>query len=131
MVLINLKCNFPFKICCTLSYKNLFQILCIWFMIICIFHYFQIRQIPATNHYFSCGKNLLLFWLRFLKKKIFFSGLRSCYHKQANRKKLILPLKKYFETCQYITSWVINVFSKWVRYCCWNMGIWGYQQGIF
>ena len=38
------------------------------------------------------------------KKKFFFSGLRSCYHKQANRKKLILPLKKYFETCQYITA---------------------------
>ena len=38
------------------------------------------------------------------KKKIFFSGLRSCYHKQAHRKKLILPLKKYFETCQYITA---------------------------
>ena len=33
---------------------------------------FQIRQIPATNHHFSCEKNLLLSGSIFLKKKIFF-----------------------------------------------------------
>ena len=33
--------------------------------------------------------------LRFLKKKY---SLRSCYHKLPNRKKLILPLEKYFKT---------------------------------
>ena len=43
---------------------------------------FQIRQIPATNHHFSCEKSLLIF-----------SSLRSHYHRQGNRKKLILPLK--------------------------------------
>ena len=36
--------------------------------------------------------------LRFLKKKIFFSSFRSCYHRLANRKKLIFPLEKYFKT---------------------------------
>ena len=32
------------------------------------------------------------------KKNINFSSLRSCYHKLANRKKLILQLEKYFKT---------------------------------
>ena len=75
---------------------------------------FQIRKISATNPYFSCEKSLLLCWSRFGKKKHFFrkknilSGLRSCYHKQANRKKLILPLKKYFKT---LTDMVIGTAS--------------------
>ena len=32
------------------------------------------------------------------KKNISFSGLRPRYYRLANRKKLILPLKKYFKT---------------------------------
>ena len=32
------------------------------------------------------------------KNTIYFSSLRSCYHKLANRKNLILPLEKYFRT---------------------------------
>ena len=32
------------------------------------------------------------------KKNINFSSLRSSYHRLANRKKLILPLEKYFKT---------------------------------
>ena len=32
------------------------------------------------------------------KNNNIFSGLRSCHHRQANGKKLILPLKKYFKT---------------------------------
>ena len=53
---------------------------------------FQIRQIPATNHHLSCEKILLLCGPRFLKKDIF-SCFRSCYHRQANRKKLFCHYK--------------------------------------
>ena len=38
-------------------------------------------------------------WSRFLKKKkINF----SCYHRLASRKKIILPLEKYFKTLKYM-----------------------------
>ena len=49
---------------------------------------FEIRQIQARNQHFSGEKSLLLCGSRFLKKILFFC--------QANRKKLILPLEKYF-----------------------------------
>ena len=48
---------------------------------------FHIRQIPATNHSFSYEKSLLIF-----------SSLWPRYHRQGNREKLILPLKKNFTT---------------------------------
>ena len=37
----------------------------------------------------------------FWKKDINFSGLKSHYNRLANRKKLILPLEKYFKTLKY------------------------------
>ena len=37
----------------------------------------QTRQIPATNHHFSCEKSVLLCGSRFLKKKIIFSGWKT------------------------------------------------------
>ena len=60
-------------------------------MIICIFYNFQIRQIPSSHKTFSFWKKPTVVLVKISKKKI--SGLRSCYHRQANRKKLILPLK--------------------------------------
>ena len=51
---------------------------------------FQIRQIQARNQHFSVEKSLLLFGSRFLRKEKHFFW-------QANRKKLILPLEKYFK----------------------------------
>ena len=47
---------------------------------------FQTMQIPATSHHFLCEKGLLIFF-----------SLISGHLRQANRKKLILPLKKYFK----------------------------------
>ena len=59
--------------------------------------YFQIRQIPATNHHFSCEKSLQLCGSRFLKKNdIFFRFEISL--PQASKSKKLLPLKKYFKT---------------------------------
>ena len=58
---------------------------------------FQIMQIPATSHYFSCQKSLPLCSSRFLKKHNIFSSLRYCFHRQANKKN-IFQLKKYFKT---------------------------------
>ena len=79
---------------------------------------FQTRQIPATNIHFSCEKSLVMCWSRF-QKKTFFFGLRSCYHRQANWKKLNLLLKNTLKLegydhshCQYITFWVIYIFQS-------------------
>ena len=89
---------------------------------------FQIRQIPATNHHFSCEYSLLLYGQRFLKeKKSFFTVWDLVTTCKQIEKTLILPLKilQTFEGhdhwhCQCITFWVIYIFSKWVR-CCWNI----------
>ena len=72
---------------------------------------FQIRQIPATNHHFAREKTLCLVGQDFWKRNIIFSGLRSRYHRQTNRKKLILALKKYFKTSKDI---IIATASKWL-----------------
>ena len=58
------------------------------------------------------------------KKKHQFSGFRFCYNRLANRKKLILPLKKYFKTLKdiiigiesftYFQSGWNNVVKLWV-----------------
>ena len=60
---------------------------------------------PQTNIFLEITTLFLLsftvVWidrLKFLKKTISFSSLKSCYHKLANRMKLILPLEKHFKT---------------------------------
>ena len=60
---------------------------------------------PQTNIFLEITTLFLLsftvVWidrLKFLKKNISFSSLKSCYHKLANRMKLILPLEKHFKT---------------------------------
>ena len=65
---------------------------------------FQVTQIPATSHHFSCEKSLLLGGSRFLKKKKF-SGLRSCYHRQANRKKTYFATEKILQNFEGHDSW--------------------------
>ena len=63
----------------------------------------QGKFLPQTNIFLGittlfvtspqlCGSRLLR------KKNICFSSFRSRYHRLANRKKLILPLEKYFKT---------------------------------
>ena len=62
-------------------------------------------------------------WVKISEKKNIFSGLRSRYRRQANRKKLILPLKR---TSKLRMTWPLALpvhnflshlhFSKWVRY---------------
>ena len=69
---------------------------------------FQIREIPATKLHFSCEKKPIVVLVKISEKKRrkksnFFSGLRSCCHRQTNRKKL-LPLKKYFKTLKDMTT---------------------------
>ena len=76
---------------------------------------FQIREIPATKLHFSCEKKPIVVLVKISdkkkkkkkkkerKKSNFFSGLRSCCHRQTNRKKL-LPLKKYFKTLKDMTT---------------------------
>ena len=77
---------------------------------------FQIREIPATKLHFSCEKKPIVVLVKISEKKKkkkkkkkerkksnFFSGLRSCCHRQTNRKKL-LPLKKYFKTLKDMTT---------------------------
>ena len=54
---------------------------------------FEIRKIIATNHNSSSEKSLLLCGQGFWKKNGAFFSLRSCYHTQANRKKLICHYK--------------------------------------
>ena len=56
-------------------------------------------QIPATPQTSTFpGNNNRCAGQDFLKKTHQFSGLRSHYNRIANRKKLILPLEKYFKT---------------------------------
>ena len=63
---------------------------------------FQIREIPATNHRFSCEKSLVLCGSRFLKKKK--KKKKHNFYQfeislpRESKQKLILPLKKYFKT---------------------------------
>ena len=77
---------------------------------------FQIREIPATKLHFSCEKKPIVVLVKISEKKKkkkkkkkerkksnFFSGLRSCCHRQTIRKKL-LPLKKYFKTLKDMTT---------------------------
>ena len=81
---------------------------------------FQIWQIPATNQHFFSGNNNPFIIKPYCcvglqvdnsEKKKCFSSLRSCYHKLANRNKLIL----YFTTrniCKILNDVTIGTASK-------------------
>ena len=63
----------------------------------------------------------------FRKKTINFSGLRSHYNRIANRKKLILPLEKYFKTLKDMISGteLFTIFQSG-----WNNGVklWAFDE---
>ena len=71
-----------------------------------LFHYFSNKANSSNKTTIFQGittlflLSLTIVWVDSLRilKKIFFSSLRSCYHKLANREKLILLLEKYFKT---------------------------------
>ena len=57
----------------------------------------QTSIFPGNSNPFSIKPTVI--WVKiFEKKNISFSGLISCYNRLASRKKLILPLEKYFQT---------------------------------
>ena len=57
----------------------------------------QANTLPGSNNPFSIKSTFVQIKISG-KKNICFFGLRSCWHRLANRKKLILPLEKYFKT---------------------------------
>ena len=64
-------------------------------MIVCIFHELGNKANSCHKPTFFVG---IVVWVKISEKSINFSDLRSCYHRLANRKKLILSLEKYFKT---------------------------------
>ena len=54
---------------------------------------------PDYDHFIPLTLSLTVVWIEISEKKtpIFYS-LGSCYPRLANRKKLIVPLEKYFKT---------------------------------
>ena len=58
---------------------------------------------PGNNNPFSIEPTVVLVKVS-EKKNISFFGLRSRYNRLANRKKLILPLEKYFKTLKDMIS---------------------------
>ena len=74
-------------------------------------------------------------WVKISDKSLInFSGLKSLYRRQANRKERILLQEKYFKSLNdlvisaVITYWATYNFSKWAKW--WdgrNMSIWRCQ----
>ena len=63
----------------------------------------QTSIFPENNNPFSIKPTVV--WVKISEKKnISFFGLRSRYNRLANRKKLILPLEKYFKTLKDMIS---------------------------
>ena len=56
----------------------------------------QTNIFPGNNNPFSIKPTVV--WIKVSEKNIYRSSFRSRYHRLANRKKLILPLEKYFKT---------------------------------
>ena len=54
---------------------------------------FQRRQIQARNQHFSGEKKPTVAWVKISEK-----NKQKHFFRQANRKKLILPLERYFKT---------------------------------
>ena len=87
-------------------------------MIICIFHLISIRGNFSHKWSLSSWKKPTLVWVKISEKNNnIFSSLRSHYHRQANRKELLLSLKEYFNTSKLWRTWslallVYNFFFK-------------------
>ena len=67
-------------------------------------------------------------WVKiFQKKNISFSGLRSRYKRLANRKKVILPLEKYFKT---LKDMIIGTESFKIFQSGWSNGVklWAFDE---
>ena len=87
---------------------------------------FQIRQIPCTI--FPGNRNPFFIkptfaWVKIFEKNNSFPCLKSLYYKLANRKKLILPLEKYFKTLREILIGTVDTFfthlhffTKWAKF---------------
>ena len=56
----------------------------------------QTNIFSGNNNPFSIKPTVV--WIKVSEKNIYCSSFRSRYHRLANRKKLILPLEKYFKT---------------------------------
>ena len=56
----------------------------------------QTNIFSGNNNPFSIKPTVV--WIKVSEKNIYRSSFRSRYHRLANRKKLILPLEKYFKT---------------------------------
>ena len=86
----------------------------------------QTSIFPANKNPFSIKPTVV--WVKISEKKnISFSGLRSRYNRLANRKKLILPLKKYFKT---LKDMIIGTESFTVFQSGWNNGVklWAFDE---
>ena len=84
------------------------------------------------DHFIPLTLSLTVVWIEISKKKtpIFYS-LGSCYPRLANRKKLIVPLEKYFKTLNNMINGTpahnvlshLQFFNKVGKKWCRNMGI--------
>ena len=76
---------------------------------------------------FQKMQSLLLRGSRFLKKNINFSCFRSGYNRLANRKKLILPVEKYFRT---LKDMIIGTESFTIFQSGWNndVKLWAFDE---
>ena len=86
----------------------------------------QTSIFPGNNKPFSFKPTVV--WVKiFEKKNISFSGLKSRYKRLANRKKLILPLGKYFKT---LKDMIIGTESFTIFQSGWNNGVklWAFDE---
>ena len=86
----------------------------------------QTSFFPGNDNPFSIKPTLV--WVKiFEKKNISFSGLNSRYNRLANRKKLVLPLEKYFKT---LKDMIIGTESFTIFQSGWNNGVklWAFDE---
>ena len=86
----------------------------------------QTSIFPANNNPFSIKPTVV--WVKiFEKKKISSSSLRSSYNRLPNRKKLVLPLEKYFKT---LKDMIIDTESSTFFQSGWNNGVklWAFDE---
>ena len=121
LVLRNLTRSFFIKTCCSFSYKDLYWNVRIigsfgpWSLVYS--SNIQKNQISVTGQRISGNNNPLLSSSSFLsrifqeKERIIFSHLKFCYHRLANRKKLILLQVKYLKILKEIPIGTIRTYS--------------------
>ena len=86
----------------------------------------QTSIFPANNNPFSIKPTVV--WVKiFEKKKISSSSLRSSYNRLPNRKKLNLPLEKYFKT---LKDMIIGTESFTIFQSGWNNSVklWAFDE---